>query len=85
MTEKIEIEQREEHEYQVHNLPRNEAIWLQIENFDLHIKRTDEGLAVDIFDTDDLDRSESLSGTYAFDSDTASFGEEEDHSESPRP
>lgn len=76
--EHINIEQHNEFKYQVHNLPRSVAIWIQVENFDLQIKRTDEGIVVDIFDMDDEDRGESLASTYAFDTDTMSYQEGDD-------
>lgn len=64
----IRIEQKNQYEYQVHNLPRNEGVWIRVENFDVQLKRTDEGLAVDIFGFHDEQREESLASTYAFDS-----------------
>lgn len=66
----IEITQMDRYEFICRNLPRNEAIDLTIENFDLHIKRTDEGIVVDIFDTLDEERVDSMGSTYAFDNDT---------------
>lgn len=74
---KIHIEARNEREYRVHNLPRNEGVWIQVENFDVYLKRTDEGLAVDVFDFDVEGREDALATTYVFDSDTMSFQEEE--------
>ncbi len=73
MLEPIHIEQRNEYEYQVHNLPRNEGIWIQVKNFDVRILRTDEGIVLEAFDVDALIREEPLSSAYAFDNDTASF------------
>lgn len=69
----ITPQQDDEHDFQVHNLPRNEAIWLQVENFDLYIKRTDEGIVVDIYDADIEAPLESLNSAHAFDADTISF------------
>lgn len=77
MTDRINIHQANEHEYQVNNLPRNEAIWLQVENFDLYIKRTDGGIEVEIHDTDSKKRKESIDNAFAFDSDTTSYQEED--------
>ena len=61
--------------FQVHNLARNEGIWLQVENFDLRIKRTDEGISVSIYDVDVEADLELLSECCAFDNDTISFQE----------
>lgn len=69
----IHIEQRTEYEYQVHNLKRNENVWIQIENFDIKLKRTDEGLVVDVFDMDDELREEPISTLHAFDEETKLF------------
>lgn len=69
------IEQRSESEFQVNDLKRNEAIHMRVENFDLHIKRTDEGIVVDIYDFQDELNGESLGSTYAFDSETLVFQE----------
>ena len=74
--EPVFIERRSEFEYQVVNLPRNEAMWIQVENFDLQVKRTDEGIVVDLYDFDDQDRFESLASLSAFDSDTISMNVE---------
>lgn len=73
MNAPIHIEQRNAYEYQVHNLPRNEGVYVQVENFDVLLKRTDEGLVVDVFDMDDDAREDTIATTYAFDSDTRSF------------
>ena len=76
MNEPVHIEQKNESEYQVHNLPRNQGIWVQVENFDIQIKRTDEGIVLDIYDMDDEERSGSIGYAYAFDSETRSFQED---------
>lgn len=73
MSEPVFIEQRTAFEFQVHNLLRNEDIYLQVENFDVRIKRTDVGIVVEIYDMDDPYREEALSSTFAFDTDTESF------------
>lgn len=70
--EPIHIEQKNEFEYQVHNLLRNQAIWLQVENVDFYIKRTDEGIIIDAYDFDG-ERDESIDSLQVFDTDTKSF------------
>lgn len=64
------IEQKNEYEYVVQGLPRNESVWLQVGNFDVQLKRTDEGIVVEIFDFHDDQREESMASTYAYDSET---------------
>lgn len=73
MTDSTTITQKSEHEFQVNSLKRNEAVWLQVENFDLYIKRTDEGIVVDIYDFYEKEREKVLASTYVFDNETASF------------
>lgn len=68
------ITQQESHEFTCEGLPRNEAVWLRVDNFDVQIKRTDEGLVIDVFDYADEAREESLASTYAFDCDTGEGG-----------
>lgn len=75
--DRIFIEAHNEQEYQVHNLPRNEGVWVQIENFDVYLRRTDDGLVVDVFDFDDDVREDTIATTYAFDCETQSFREDE--------
>lgn len=51
----------------VANLAKNEALWLTVANASLHIKRTDEGIVVDIWPKGREDE-EPVASTYAFDS-----------------
>lgn len=51
----------------VANLAKNEALWLTVANASLHIKRTDEGIVVDIWPKGREDQ-EPVASTYAFDS-----------------
>jgi hypothetical protein len=75
--EQVFISVKSDQQFQVQNLERNESIWLQVENFDLYIKRTDEGIVVDIYDVDCESRLESLNSAHALDADTASFREDD--------
>lgn len=64
-------------EFEVQGLERNESLWLRVENFDLLIKRTDEGIVVDVFAfKENGDYGEALSSTYAYDGETTSDEEE---------
>lgn len=66
------LEKRGEYEYKVTGLSTYETVWIQIEGFDVGIKRTDEGIVVDVYDFDDEDQREPLSTCYAFDADRPS-------------
>lgn len=44
-----------------------ESVWVTVNNLSVYIKRTDEGVVVDIFPLNRED-GESLASTYAFDS-----------------
>lgn len=72
----ITIEHRNSNEYTLHNLPRNDGIWLRVENFDVNIKRTDEGLVVDLYDASDEADGDPMGSAYAFDADTMAHLEE---------
>lgn len=48
-------------------LEKNESLWLTVGLASLHIKRTDEGVVVDIFAKGGEDE-EPIASTYAFDS-----------------
>lgn len=76
--EPIHIEQRGECEYQVHNLSRGEGVWIQVENFDVKLRRTDTGLIVDVYDFDSIDKLEPLKSLEVDDELTASFRPEEE-------
>lgn len=80
----IQIKQLNEHEYRVENLPRGESVWVQVDCFDVNLKRTDEGLVVDVYGFNDQDRGESLASLCAFDSDTLQF-DVEGESWNPKP
>lgn len=66
--------------FQLHNLERNEAVHLQVENFEVRIKRTDEGVILTVFDIDiDDGNDDGLASCHAFDNDTVSYQEGEDN------
>lgn len=47
-------------------LERNESLWLTVGLASLHIKRTDEGVVVDLY-AKGAEDEESVASTYAFD------------------
>lgn len=71
--------------FQAHNLPCNETLMLEIENFEIGIRRTDEGIVVDIFDMDEEVRESSvaLASTHAFNSDTLSYQDGDQRPDQP--
>lgn len=73
------IFRRSDFEFEARKLDRNSSIWLQIENFDLSLKRTDEGLVVDVYAHGDHEQSDTIATTYAFDSDTRLVDQELEH------
>jgi hypothetical protein len=48
------------------NIEKNESVWLTVGKHSLYIKRTDEGVVVDIFMVGSEDE-EAITSTYAFD------------------
>jgi hypothetical protein len=63
------IATRDAHHFEVEDLPRNEAIWLDVKPFSLYIKRTDEGIVVDIHPERESADGECIASTCAFDAD----------------
>lgn len=51
----------------VADLEKNESLWLTVGPASLHIKRTDEGVVVDIYGKG-CESEECIASTYAFDS-----------------
>lgn len=49
------------------NLERNQSVWLGVADASLYIKRTDEGIVVDIY-AKGAEDGECLASTYVFDS-----------------
>lgn len=45
------------------------AAWLEVKNFAIRVRATDEGVSVDIYRNGD-EANEALASTYAFDSET---------------
>lgn len=75
MSSPVIIQETGDCEAEVLNLERNDAVSVTVENFKIYIKRTDEGIVVDIQDVDLID-GECLASICAFDSDTATYREE---------
>lgn len=71
----ISISAKNPNEYTVENLPRGEGIWLRVENFDVKVKRTDEGLVIDVYDASDEINGDAIASAYAFDTDTLAYQE----------
>lgn len=46
----------------------NESVWITVKGFSVYLKKTDEGVIVDIYQKGQECLSESLAGTYAYDS-----------------
>jgi hypothetical protein len=44
--------------------PEAEGVWIRVNNLDVHVRRTDEGVVVDLYPGDQPD-TESLASTYA--------------------
>ncbi len=44
--------------------PEAEGVWIRVNNLDVHLRRTDEGVVVDLYPGDQPD-TESLASTYA--------------------
>lgn len=65
------------YEFQLTGVPRNEGVWVRVENFDVLLKRTDVGIVVSVFDYDDEQREEALAECWAVDGDTAAYQERE--------
>lgn len=63
---------RSNFEYEAVGLPKNESVWIKVGEFDVSIELTDEGIALDVFDYDDVDREESMASCYAFQADRPS-------------
>lgn len=64
------IKQSDHGEFSLAGLARNESVWLRVENFDLSIKRTDEGIVVNVHTfTEDKDYGDEtfLAGCWAMD------------------
>lgn len=72
----ISISKLEHHEFTIDNLPRGEGISLRVENFDVRITRTDEGVVVDVYDANDELNGDTLASAYAFDAETLSDQED---------
>lgn len=68
MLTKPTITEVDTHRFKLEQLAKNEAVWIEAAPFSLYVKRTDEGLVVDIYD-----RAEEncVASTYAFDGDVA--------------
>jgi hypothetical protein len=66
----LKITQESADKFTLHNLNRNEGIWIQVENFDIRINRTDEGIIVDLYAHGEDNCDESIAGTSAHDNDT---------------
>lgn len=72
---KITAENVETGDY-VANLAKNESLWLTVGNASLYIKRTDEGVVVDIYGKGRED-GESVASTYAFDAELEEDSQED--------